>query len=157
MKFASIGIPAPSPSWRRKQISMRRGFTLLETLVALALLLAFAATLVPFLYHARSIMISADDRVAAQALLRALLEDPIDPATLADLSRDGDSGGLHWQLGAEPSGIEAAFPDPPPISATAATKSPPRPHWIAYRVVATVTFGAGRSISGETVRLGNAE
>jgi hypothetical protein len=103
-------------------------------------------------------MISADDRVAAQALLRALLEDPVDPATLADLSRDGDSGALHWHLSAEPSGIEAAFPErPAPVSAAAATKSPPRPHWIAYRVVATVTFGAGRSISGETVRLGNAE
>jgi prepilin-type N-terminal cleavage/methylation domain-containing protein len=137
---------------------MRRGFTLLETLVALALLLAFAATLVPFLYQARSIMISADDRVAAQALLRALLEDPVDPATLADLSRDGDSGGLHWHLGAEPSGIVAAFPQrPAPVSAAAATKPPSRPPLIAYRVVATVTFGAGRSISGETVRLGNAE
>ena len=44
MKFASIGIPAASRS-RRDGRKRQAGFTLLEALVALALILAFAAAL----------------------------------------------------------------------------------------------------------------
>jgi len=75
MSFVSFGIPVARSSARRRD-RRRSGFTLLEALVALTLVLAFAAVLGPFLFHARRITANADGRVAAQILLRALLEDP---------------------------------------------------------------------------------
>jgi prepilin-type N-terminal cleavage/methylation domain-containing protein len=158
MKFASIGTRAVFRSLYRRQTRTRGGFTLLETLVALAVVLAFAAAIGPFLLYARRIMVSADDRVAAQALLRALLDDPVDVTTLANLSRDGETAGLRWHLGAEPSGIGTTFRRAAAANSIATPgKSAPQPNWLAYRVVATVTFGGGRTVSAETVRLGKPE
>jgi hypothetical protein len=128
----------------------------LEALVALTVVLAFAAALGPFLFQARRIMNNADGRVAAQILLRALLADPIDPVSLSDLSRDGEGEGLRWHLSAEPSTITSMFPRsrPVPPPAAAGSAAPP-PDWAAYRVVASVSWAPGQLISGETVRLGS--
>jgi hypothetical protein len=121
----------------------------------LTIVLAFASTLGPFLYHARRIMVGADDRVAAQILLRALLADPLDPAGLSNLSRDGESAGLQWHVTAEPTAITATFPrGRAPATTSAAGGAPPPPNWVAYRVAASVSWGPGQLISGETVRIG---
>jgi prepilin-type N-terminal cleavage/methylation domain-containing protein len=154
MKFASIGIPAALRSLPRRRPSRRDGFTLLEALVALTIVLAFASALGPLLFQARRIMLNADGRVAAQILLRALLADPLDPASLANLARDGESAGLRWRVTAEPTTIEAMFPRSPPAPRAA---DPPPPNWAAYRVVASVSWAPGQRISAETVRLGKAE
>ena len=77
MRCASTGIRAVSRFFRRSARNSA-GFTLLEALVALALVLGFAATLVPYLYQARRIMAGIDGRIAAQVLLRSLLEAPFD-------------------------------------------------------------------------------
>jgi hypothetical protein len=49
-------------------------------------------------------------------------------------------------------------PAPPaavtPARATAAPAGEPAPRWIAYRVVASVSWARGETISAETVRLG---
>jgi prepilin-type N-terminal cleavage/methylation domain-containing protein len=156
MKFASIGIPAASRSFPRKPHSRRGGFTLLEALVALTIVLAFASALGPFLFQARRIMLNADGRVAAQILLRALLADPLDPAGLADLTRDGEGAGLRWRVTAEPTTIAAMFPRSRPAPRAAAA-DPPLPNWVAYRVVASVSWAPGQLISAETLRLGKAE
>ncbi|HEY6256117.1 MAG TPA: type II secretion system protein [Xanthobacteraceae bacterium] len=142
----------------RRRRHSRRGFTLLEALVALTVVLAFAAALGPVLFQARRIMASADDRVAAQILLRALLADPVDPASLSSLSREGESAGLRWRVTAEPATIEAMFPRTAsaPRAATAGPAQP-LPSWVAYRVVARVSWAAGQFVSAETVRLGKSE
>src|SRR5258708_33555715 len=103
MRFGSIGIPAASRSRRveaRKERADRRsgGFTLIEALVALALVLAFAAALTPHLYQSRRIVANADNRVAAHVLLRALLEAPFDRANLAQSTRAVALEGLRWQV-----------------------------------------------------------
>jgi prepilin-type N-terminal cleavage/methylation domain-containing protein len=154
----------------RRRVSSRSGFTLLEALVALAILLGFAAVLVPFLFQARHIMAGADNRVAAQLLLRALLADPIDRTALANLSRSGETAGLSWRLVSEPTSIGTTFvpparlanvrtsppgaPQPQPATARAALSEDAPPRWIAYRIVASVTWARGETISAETVRLG---
>jgi prepilin-type N-terminal cleavage/methylation domain-containing protein len=138
----------------------KSGFTLLEALVALTVILAFAAALGPVLMQARRIMAGADDRVSAQLLVRALLSDPIDRAGLSSLAREGQTEGLAWRVTAEPSGIVAMFPPDPsarPAADPAQPAPPPPPRWVAYRVVATVTFGQGQVVSAETVRLGKLE
>src|SRR6516162_5124009 len=108
MRFASTGTRA-ALRFFRKRGRRRAGFTLLEALVALALLVAFAATLGPYLFHARRIMAGVDDRIAAQVLLRSLMETPFDRETPLRASRAGETGGLRWRILAQPIAI---YPKP---------------------------------------------
>jgi hypothetical protein len=125
-------------------------------LVALTILLAFAAALGPLLFQARRIIAHADGRVAAQILLRALLADPIDPANVARLGREGESEGLVWRVVAEPAAIAIPEARPAARAQTAAPAEPPA-HWLAYRVIASVSWAPGQRISAETIRLGKSE
>jgi len=71
---------------------------LFEALVALALVLAFVEVLGPHLFHARRIMANSEGRVAAQVLLRSLLDAPFDRSQLANVSRSGETAGLRWRI-----------------------------------------------------------
>ncbi|HEX3442254.1 MAG TPA: prepilin-type N-terminal cleavage/methylation domain-containing protein [Pseudolabrys sp.] len=162
MTSASIGIRA-ALQWRLRKRNSRRGFTLLEALVALALLLTFAATLTPLLYQARRIMDNADRRVAADMVLRSVLAAPVDRANLANLSREGETGGLQWQISAQPMAAPALPVTPsktkPQSNKENADKKAAQEDadWATYLVSATVTYAPGRTLSAETVRLGKAE
>jgi prepilin-type N-terminal cleavage/methylation domain-containing protein len=140
MKSASIGTLAASRS-HRDNGKRQAGFTLLEALVALALVLAFAATLGPHLSQARRIMDHAEGRVAAQVLLRSLLDAPFDRSSLAKASRKGQANGLRWSVIAEP--VVAAAPD-----------APDQQKWLPYRVTASVAWGSDQVMAAETIRLG---
>jgi type II secretory pathway pseudopilin PulG len=139
MKSASTGTPAASRSHRDARESGQAGFTLLEALVSLALILAFAGVLGPNLSQARRIMAHADGRVAAQVLLRSLLDAPFDRATLPNASRAGETGGLRWRIVAAPVAVAA---------------SSDKANWSAFHLKATVAWADGQSISAETIRLG---
>jgi prepilin-type N-terminal cleavage/methylation domain-containing protein len=158
MKFGSIGTRA---LWRWLQCSPdggEPGFTLIEALVALTLILAFAAVSGPLLFDARRIVANADGRVAAQILLAALLQDPIDRTGIGDLARAGETEGLQWRIEAEPTAIATSLPPvtlPPGQQKTQQGK--PAVHWTAYRVAASVSWAPGQVVSAETVRLGKAE
>src|SRR5262245_59749974 len=121
MKFVSTGTPAGSRSDRSDLHDSEAGFTLLEALVALALVLAFAAALGPHLSLARRIMAHAEGRVAAQVLLRSLLDAPFDRSSLARASREGEMNGLRWRIVATP-------------MIAAAEGAPDRLNWLAFRV-----------------------
>src|SRR6266536_2901417 len=138
MRSASTGTPAASRSSPRE--GRRAGFTLLEALVALALVLAFAAALGPYLFQARRIMVNAEGRVAAQILLRSLLAAPFDRRSLANAARDGETAGLRWRIVTQPMAIDGM-------------STAERPSWLAYRVIASVSWGPGQVVSAETVRL----
>jgi len=143
MRSASIGTPAASRSRRDDAAAKRSGFTLIEALVALALVLAFAAVLAPHLFHARRIVRQADGRLAAQVLLRTLLDAPFDRTNLASATREGSAGNLRWSL--------TAMPVP------RSTPEGERPTWAPIRVTATVSWAPGQLITAETVRLARAE
>ena len=144
MRFASIGIPAAFRSSRAEARRRRLGgFTLIEALVALTLVLAFAAALTPHLFQSRRIVSDAETRLAAHVLLRTLLDTPFDRGSLARAEREGELEGLRWRI--------VAYPLP----ATAAGSE--RPAWSLYRVVASVSFGRAQMITAETVRLGRPE
>ena len=141
MRFASIGIRAASRSRRAETRRQRsEGFTLIEALVALTLVLAFAAALTPHLFQSRRIVADADSRVAAHVLLRTLLDAPFDRANLVQATREGEVDGLRWRI------VTVPLP--------AATSGPDRPAWSAYRVAASVDWGRAQMITAETVRLG---
>jgi prepilin-type N-terminal cleavage/methylation domain-containing protein len=144
MRSASTGTPAACSSISSDRGAKRRGFTLLEALVALALVSAFFATLAPFLFHARKIMDNAERRVAANILLRTLLNAPFDRFHLANTVRAGTFNGLHWRIAAMPFAVDAAPSD--------AAQS-----WTAYRIVASVSAGPGLIMTAETIRLGKPE
>jgi type II secretory pathway pseudopilin PulG len=144
MKFGSTGTPAVSAWSRFKPGDKRAGFTLLEALVALALVLAFVATLGPYLFYSRRLMGNAEQRIAAQILLRTLLDAPFDRSRLANAVRGGELNGMRWRIVTEPFSIDAAPSDP-------------RPSWTAYRVIASVSTSAGQTVSAETIRLGKLE
>jgi len=159
MRCASTGIRAVSRSIPSSARSSA-GFTLLEALVALALVLVFAATLVPYLYQARRIMVGIDGRIAAQVLLRSLLDAPLDRSMLVDTSREGETAGLRWRITAEPLLMSSApIPPRPKIPPETGQKeaAPERPNWTTFRVIASVSWGPGMSVSAETVRLGRAK
>jgi prepilin-type N-terminal cleavage/methylation domain-containing protein len=89
MTFGSTGIWGPFRS-STKPRERQRGFTLVEALVALSIILAVAAALGPLLSQARRIIVKADERAAAQALLRTLIDAPLDRGDL--LSRRAQAG-----------------------------------------------------------------
>jgi type II secretory pathway pseudopilin PulG len=145
MRFGSIGTRAASRSKHAEGRAERRsgGFTLIEALVALALVLAFAAVLTPHLFQSRRIVAGADGRVAAHVLLRTLLDAPFDRTGMTQSTREGALDGLRWQVVTAPLPAAAAGSD--------------RPAWTTYRVVASVAWGREQMISAETVRLGQAK
>src|SRR5689334_7936127 len=102
MKFASTGTQARSRSYPTDSDRGRAGYLLLEALVALTLVLGFAAVLGPVLFQARRVMIDADNRIAAQALLRSLINGPLDRTAFASDARQGKTADLHWRISATP-------------------------------------------------------
>lgn len=140
MRSESTGTPEAFSSSRCNRGDNRSGFTLLEALVALTLLLTFVSVLVPYLFHARRIMGHAENRMAAQILLRTLVNTPFDRSHLANLVRSGELEGLHWQVATSPIAIAIA-----PAEAAHS--------WTPYRVDASVSWGDGLSVAAETVRL----
>ena len=139
MKFVSTGTVAASRSGRENRSDGQAGFTLLEALVALALVLAFATAVGPHLSQARRIMANAEGRVAAQVLLRSLLNAPFDRSSLARAPWEGETSGLRWRIDTEP---------------VAAARTRDRANWSAFRVVASVTWAPGQVMMAETIRLG---
>ena len=160
MRSVSIGNWARSLSPRPGGSCSSSGFTLIEALVALAVVLAFAAALGRVLFQAHRIMLSADGQVAAQILLRSLLDTPLDRTSLASISRDGETQGLRWRIVAMPMDVDAwlpPLPPPAPSSGPASTLRPDHANWAAFRVVASVSLPSGQMITGETLRLGKVE
>jgi prepilin-type N-terminal cleavage/methylation domain-containing protein len=143
MRCVSIGTPAASLSNRCDCGDKRAGFTLIEALVAMALVLTFIATLGPFLFHLRRIMDNAEQRMAAYVLLRTLLNAPFDRSHLASAVRDGELDGLRWRVVTRPIAVEAVPPG---------GKS-----WTSYRVDASVSSDAGEIVAAETIRLGTSQ
>ena len=158
MRSTSTGTTAALRSICPEPRAAEAGFTLIEALVAMALLLAFVSVLGPHLFYARRIADKIDGRIAAQVLLRTILDSPVDRAILANGTRDGETAGLRWSVTSEPMFVgaiavrrDAPTSTPPDKKAEAATK---RPNWIAYHLVATVSWAPGQMVSADTLRLG---
>ena len=143
----------------RKAARKRAGFTLVEALVALALVLAFAAALGPYMFQARRIVTGVDDRIAAQILLRSLVDSPFERSAAPNPVREGSTAGLRWRITAEPMFVEKLRPAPNRKPSEQKENDPVAapPSWDAFRLVASVWWGPGNSISAETVRLGKVE
>ena len=139
MKFESIG--TREASQLRRDGSGQAGFTLLEALVALAVILAFAAVLGPHLSQARRIMADAAGRVAAQVLLRSWLDAPFDRSTAASMSRDGETAG-----GEMPAAVDRHRPA---ANRSARSRGPARDQGDSFRRVVGLGGGLADGFLGE--------
>ncbi len=151
MKFASIGIRAVSLSLPNDKRTSKAGFTLLETLVALTLLVSFAAALEPLLYHARRVFAGGGNgEMRAELQLRSLVQAPFDRANPEIGTREGEDNGMAWRVDVEPYG--------PPLPSSSGKTIAPRKEisWALYRAKVNVAWGDGRSITAETLQLGRA-
>ena len=119
------------------------GFTLIEALVALALILAFAAVIGPLMFQARAMVGNADRRIAAHVLLRSLMDAPFNRKNAAQVS-EGETQGLRWRIVGEPVFVAAL----PPRQGDA---------WAPIRVTVTVSWAPGQEVSAETLRLARAD
>lgn len=158
MRLTSTGMTAALRSICGDHRDGCAGFTLIEALVAMTLLLAFVSVLGPQMFHARRIADGIDGRIGAQALLRTILDAPVDRASLAAGPRDGDVGDLHWTITAEPMFVDAIVPRAARPPSTVANKptdpSHERKNWIAYHLTASVSWAPGRIVVADTLRLG---
>jgi prepilin-type N-terminal cleavage/methylation domain-containing protein len=157
MKSASTGTPAVSWSVNHSAREAQSGFTLIEALVALALLLAFASVIVPMMFQSRRMLDNPRGRIAAQALLRALLDEQPDRARMLSF-RDGDTGGLRWSVEARPLDLGAvtlidSAPKTPPSPSGTEGPGARRGQWVPFRIAASVSWAPGQVVKAETVRL----
>lgn len=153
MRSVSIGILAASPSERNEGKRRQAGFTLVEALVALSLMLAFAVALGPLLFQARQIFMQGHGEIRAQLLLRSLLETPFDRGKAVTGLREGESGGLHWSVDVEPFVADSASSE----TAPARFGKEQLPNWTLFQVAANVSWGSGQAVTAETLRLGQVE
>ena len=129
MKSASIGTPAPLPSRGAEGGERRSGFTLLEALVALALVLAFAAALGPYLFQARRIMVDAETPGRRAGSFAHAPRRPLRSYGPGEVSARRRAGGLHGASSPSPCHAEYAG-------------HRERPEWSAFRVVVSVALGS---------------
>lgn len=152
MRYASIGTPAVSQLKRLEAKTRKRGFTLIEALVALALIAGFAAVFDPLLFQARQILFQGNGQIRAQTLLRGLLDtsfDRFDPQTGI---REGENAGMRWRVSVEPFAPEGEPFEPEPE----ASNQHPGPNWALFRITARVFWGTHQEIMGESLQLGTA-
>jgi hypothetical protein len=98
-------------------------------------------------------MVDAEARVRAQMVLRSILAGPIDRANMTK-AHQGEINGLLWRWTAEPIDlVEFGARNAPAGNGNGGSRQS-RLKWAAYRVAATVSWGPGRAVSAETVRLG---
>jgi prepilin-type N-terminal cleavage/methylation domain-containing protein len=141
----------PCPNCR----SARSGFTLIEALVALALILAFVSVIAPTLFQSRRIMADAQSRLAGHIVLRSVLTAPVDRMNMMTTPLVGEIEGIRWQLSIEP--IEHPALVPQKTDPRSRSDEKPAAEWGAFRVAASVWWGPDRVIRAQTIRLGKVQ
>jgi prepilin-type N-terminal cleavage/methylation domain-containing protein len=130
----------------------RSGFTLIEALVALALLLAFASVIVPMMFQSRRILDNPHGRIAAQVLLRSLLDETPDRTRMQSF-RDGETEGLRWSVEARPFDLGAMTLIDTAPKANTDKPDAQRAPWMPFRIAASVSWAPGQIVRAETIRL----
>ncbi|SFK54094.1 type II secretion system protein [Methylorubrum salsuginis] len=130
------------------------GFTLIEALVAFAIVAALSLVVQRGLIQSRVGWAAVEDRTGAERLARSLLEEPLTPAAVAAGGREGVTDGRRWRIGLQT--LDLPLPNPPEPETGAAPPPQPAqegPRWLPLRVRIEVATARGRSVEVETVRL----
>lgn len=117
----------------------QRGFTLLETLVAVTMLALLCGALMPLFQQGLTLLERGDRHGRAVLLAQGLLESQVAAGGSAE-PQSGQSGGFEWEVSRE--AYDASTDGGPPLDAETAT-------WRLARLVAQVRWEGG----GDGVRL----
>ena len=121
----------------------KRGFTLLEALVATAVVAILLLPMLQSIVSSRTVSRAASRQLSAHLVLDRLLASLPPAAGLAVGRRTGADGGFAWTI------------DASPLTAAAPVVGDTGPQFVPYRVRISLA-GGGAPISLETVRLGPA-
>jgi hypothetical protein len=129
------------------------GFTLIEALVAFAIVAALGLVVQRGLIQSRVGWAAVEDRTGAERLARSLLEEPLTPAAVAAGGREGVTDGRRWRVGLQT--LDLPLPSPPEPADGAPQQQPAQegPRWLPLRVRIEVATARGRPVEVETVRL----
>ena len=127
------------------------GFTLIEVLVAFAVM----ATLMSVMYRSVVVMRAGanafDDRTLEELIARSLFEEYIARRDLRNGNYAGERSGHDWTLSARPLDLSAQLP-PPSARAIAKGGEDGRRRWIPQRLILRVTT-RGHPLELETIHL----
>jgi prepilin-type N-terminal cleavage/methylation domain-containing protein len=141
----------PSSGRDRAALTGRDGFTLMETLVALAVLAVVMVPIERGIVGARSALLRAESRMTAGAVARTLLNQPIAADALKGSILRGISDDHAWTLTVEP--LTLPFETETKAKTDAETNPTDPPAWKAIRLTIRVDAAPGRPVEVETVRL----
>lgn len=128
------------------------GFTLIEALVAFAIVAALSLVVQRGLIQSRIGWAAVEDRTGAERLARSLLEEPLTPAAVAAGGREGVTDGRRWRIGLQ--NLDLPLPRPPePEGGAPPQPAQEGPRWLPLRVRIEVATARGRPVEVETVRL----
>jgi len=145
MKCMSTGTLAVSRLRCFRKDGRRAGFTLVEALVAFSLLATFAISVNSVMFQSRRILVNGNRNVEAELLLQTLLQRSFTHG--ADVgARMGEQDGLYWKLDVQPASSSLFSRD---LQTTGAKDW----KWGLFQVTAEVSWGNGRRIKGETLKL----
>lgn len=129
----------------------RDGFTLIEALVAFAVVAAVSLVVQRGLIQSRVGWAAIEDRAGAERLARSLLEEPLTPAAVAAGAREGVTDGRRWRIALQT--LDLPLPALPEEPAVGTAPAPEGPRWRPLRVRIAVATARGRPVEVETVRL----
>lgn len=161
---------APSVAPRRR-FTDRGGFTLVEVLVAFAVMATLLSVLFRGVVVMRAGSIAFDQRTHQEFVARAVLDDALAKRDLANGSYSGLREGSRWTLVAKSVDLSAQLPPPDRRAETATAgqnqqgvqeqgkqeqKKDEKPTWVPQRLMVQVDT-KGRPLEVETIRLVKAE
>ncbi|WP_431311106.1 prepilin-type N-terminal cleavage/methylation domain-containing protein [Methylobacterium nigriterrae] len=146
----------------------RAGFTLIETMAALAIVAALGVAVQRSLVQSRHGLSAVEERLIAERVVRSLLAEVLNAADVQAGGRRGIADGCSYQIRLLPvsmpeSGASRAAETGlglPSLGRPPASEAGPldqRTRWMPLRVIISVTTNYGKTISVETIRLGPAE
>lgn len=168
MRSASIGSPAvspPRPSIEGAAPSGEAGFTLLETLIALAILAIALVSLYEAQTQGARATGVASGYAQARILAQALLADAMSPRGKAPAARNGQEGRFVWSVAVAPeTAAWAQIASKDEESSTGGREAftltrnaaGAKRSWRMYRVRVTVGWDNSRRIALDALKLGAA-